>query len=198
MGASSYTSQMPPPTADFAKLEVPDNLPDSGEAPWFATVVAFVLGSLVLGVVILAGFNLASSLLPEGDSTVAWDGPDFPLEGSPNPLRTLEFDGWEHCEWQSIRFLVVPREVIPAVDSVVPERVRAWHSLYYVRTSARTLPHTQGDFVANAELPADAVASPYTEGKRELWFSPSDAARYAYIVDGHRVERWPRFDGGCD
>ncbi len=67
-----------------------------------------------------------------------------------------------------------------------------------MNTSARVLLNTRGDFEADASLPADAVRTGYSDGDRQLWFAPSEAALAAYIVDGENIERWPRFDGGCD
>ena len=127
---------------------------------------------------------------PRGGNRVAWDGPAYVHPPDPNPVGAAEFDGWEHCGWEDIRFLGVPPEVVPGHDG----RQR----YQFVRTSAAELPWTVGDFEASAALPADATKSPYSQDDRELWFSAADAGRYAYIVDGESVERWPRFDGGCE
>ncbi len=48
-------------------------------------------------------------------------------------------------------------------------------------------------FSEDAELPADAVASGYRHGFREVWVAESDIEDYLYLVfDDDRVERWPR------
>lgn len=127
---------------------------------------------------------------PRGGDKVSWDGPVHAIPGSSRPSGVVEFDGWEHCQWQSIRFLGVPAQAFPG------EAGKTF--LEYVDTTPAELPLTVGDFDPEATLPPDAVQTEYTDGDRELWFSPAEGTTYAYIVHGESVERWPRFDGGCD
>jgi hypothetical protein len=122
---------------------------------------------------------------------VVWDGPEYFYPPDSSPHGVSEFDGWEHCGWEDIRFLSVPAQALP-VD------ISPAGGATFVRTSSSEHFPTLGDFEPNATLPADAIPTDYADGSRELWFSPADGNTYAYIVDGGRVERWPRFDGGCD
>lgn len=129
---------------------------------------------------------------------VHWDGPVYQLAGSPNAEGASEFDGWEHCGWQSARFLVVPAVHIAGRHELPPDMQRyPW--LTFVRDRQQVLrANVVSALNLDASLPPDAIRAPYTQKGRELWFSPSESASGAYVVDGSEVERWPRFDGGCD
>ena len=128
---------------------------------------------------------------PSAGNRVVWDGPEYFYPPDSSPHGVSEFDGWEHCGWEDIRFLGVPAQALPA--DIAPQR-----GVQFVRTSPTQRFNPVGEFDADATLPPDAVRTAYSDDTRELWFSPADGNTYAYIVDGESVERWPRFDGGCD
>ena len=55
------------------------------------------------------------------------------------------------------------------------------------------------DFEADAELPAGAEFSRYVNHGVALWISPSRLETEVCMVDGFKVEKWPRMDPsvGC-
>jgi hypothetical protein len=160
------------------------------------------VGALVLGfglvLVLLVATGCEDDESPNPGHLVQWEGPVYQSAGSPNAERTSEFDGWEHCGWQSARFLVVPAVYVAGHDSL-PEDIQRYPWLTFVRDRKHVLrANVVGTLDLDASLPGDAMRTPYTQKGRELWFSPSESATGAYVVDGSTVERWPRFDGGCD
>jgi len=187
-----------PDLSQPAPLEAPEFLAPRKRPPALANfAAAALLGFIALVAALGAAPLVTAAWQDDGDARIVWNGPDHPLEGSPNPLQAVEDLGPEHCGWQTVRFLTVPAVEIPGRELLTGDRA-IYHSLTYVRSSARVLAHTQGDFEPKPALPADAVRTPYTNGDRQLWFSSSEATLGAYIVEGDNVERWPRFDGGCD
>ncbi len=44
----------------------------------------------------------------------------------------------------------------------------------------------------NANLPSDAKFSGYVKNSVELWISQTQLDRAVYMVDGSKVERWPK------
>lgn len=160
-----------------------------------AGALAWVLGVAVL-LFVASGCEDDDSDQP--GHLVHWDGPVYQLPGSPNAEGTSEFDGWEHCGWQDARFLMVPAVHVPGRESLTPDR-QDYPWLTFVSDPKHVLrANVVGALNLDASLPEDAVRSPYTQKDRELWFAPSESASGAYLVDGSKVERWPRFDGGCD
>lgn len=51
-------------------------------------------------------------------------------------------------------------------------------------------------FESDAELPGDAEFSGYVKNGVELWISQSQLDTAVYMVDGSRVERWPKAEPG--
>ena len=47
-------------------------------------------------------------------------------------------------------------------------------------------------FDADAELPADAAYTGWTNGNIEIWISPAELDRAIFIRRGRTIERWPR------
>lgn len=157
--------------------------------------MAWMLGAVVL-LFVASGCEEHESDQP--GHLVHWDGPLYQLAGSPNAEGASEFDGWEHCGWQDARFLIVPALHVPGRESLPPDR-QNYQWLTFVRDPKHVLPaNVVGTLNLDAALPGDAVRTPYTQKGRELWFSPVEGASGVYVVDGSNVERWPRFDGGCD
>ncbi len=104
---------------EFEALEVPAHLASQERV---SPLVNLFLAVLVSFIVLVAAFGTVRFVTRvwsgEHETRIVWDGPEHPLEGSPNPLQAIEFDGWEHCEWQSIRFLVVPAAEIPGRELI--------------------------------------------------------------------------------
>jgi hypothetical protein len=70
------------------------------------------------------------------------------------------------------------------VDSVDSARI-------YVRDADGTL-ETVGSLESNATLPKRVRTTGYHLGDVQLWLG-KDARKAAYLVEGSKVERWPRF-----
>ena len=98
--------------------------------------------------------------------------------------------GPEHCDWQSVTFLTIGW----------PLGSLAYHSdqaREYLRDPEGKV--TGHPVRLDASLPSDAVATGFRDGPVELYLSRSDQDRFAYLVLGASVERWPRQDpmAGC-
>lgn len=137
---------------------------------------------------VLIGFGCG-----RGDNNVPWSGPPAYGDGA----AVFEFAGWEHCGWQDARFLVVSAEVIEKTTGQAPTK---FAGTYFVRdpTGVVGVEWMTGTLELDAELPRDAAATGFRSGERALMLSSAEGDRFAYVADGERVERWPRFDGGCD
>jgi len=94
-------------------------------------------------------------------------------QGNRAPTSIItSFRGPEHCDWESVTFLVFedrqyfsdPRGVLADFGFVVP-------------------------YDDDAELPGDATNTGYHLDGRQLWVSSEEAV--AYLVDDNRVEAWP-------
>ncbi len=94
--------------------------------------------------------------------------------------------GPQHCGWQSATFLELgwPLGSRPTTAAGIRQ---------YVRDPDRLLPDLP-PLQVQASLPTDAVATGYFAGPVQLYFSPRDQDRAAYLVLGSSVERWPRSD----
>ena len=156
-----------------------------------------------VGLLVLVGGALLFAACDPGESAepghiVQWSGPTYPIPDSPHLYSAVEFDGPDHCGWEKARFLQVPAADISGREGATQELQRR-PALTFVRDPRGVIrSNVVGELNLHANLPADAVKAPYTQKRRELWFSPSESASGAYLVEGSKVERWPRFDGGCD
>lgn len=108
--------------------------------------------------------------------------PDWRLNGEKQP-RQIQVDEWKgssHCGWQDITFLT--------------------YGARYVRdTTGRFEGSTPVSYAEGIELPALARDTGWRDGDRELWVGPEGATgpTSVFVVDGDEIERWPRFDLGC-
>lgn len=145
----------------------------------------------------VAALLLVAAVLLSGceGSEEDWKGPVFTGLEYAGTVTVYEARGPSHCGWDTVSFLVVPTNIVPGREQI-EERFRRGDWLVYVNDS--DMPALAGTFVAGATLPPDAQRSEYNKGSTELWFAASDGAAYAYVVKGESVERWPRFDSGCD
>lgn len=94
----------------------------------------------------------------------------------------------DHCGWSSAGFLFIGRggnlDGVPAEFN--DQYVRDPEGLFDGRLDA--------DFEADLTLPADAMATGYTNGTLDLWLSQQDdGAVYVKVAD--TFERWPRVSG---
>jgi len=95
--------------------------------------------------------------------------------------------GPKHCDTQTVVFLVAGWPLGTSTSEVTRQR-------QYVRDVGHklppeVLPHTLD---LDAQRPASARFSGFHTEKMELWLSPDDQDRAAYIVMEGVVERWPR------
>lgn len=134
---------------------------------------------------------------PAARVTGRWFGEDGrPLPGGRGPK------GWHvasvvrgpgHCAWQSVEILLVSWPIGTAVEFAVMGDLRV-----YVRHTQGVLKNYFGNrrlarlFDPDAELPEDARPTGFHREGWALWFSPSDASRFAYLVGPDQVERWVR------
>jgi hypothetical protein len=96
-------------------------------------------------------------------------------DGERVPVDTLtSYAGPEHCDWQDITFLIFAGST-------------------YLRDSGGELADfLQGEFDADATLPADATDTGFRNAGRELWLERDRSAAYLVAVgDRDDVERWP-------
>jgi hypothetical protein len=160
---------------DAEELRVPRHSVPTGIAVLFV-----IVGGVILGLFLLAGYYLGAALWPEGKDLTAWAGPQYPRT---NPYgltgRVTQSLGSEHCDWQSVQVLTVPVETLPdaSYDGSSANFVRDTKGALEPQATA-----LRGELDLDAELPGDATKSPYTRGKTELWFSPSEGNKYAYIA----------------
>jgi hypothetical protein len=94
--------------------------------------------------------------------------------------KIVSFPGPEHCDWQRTTFLSLGEGRDNALYAQHPQR--------------ELVPFLQGEYVADMELPDDAVATAYSREGRRLWLSPD--ARYAYVGEPGSVDAWPRTQPG--
>ena len=95
------------------------------------------------------------------------------------------YRGAEHCGWQSAVFLHLGWPLGTAAKTMNSAR-------QYVRDPNGLFRSEVAPLDLDASLPDDAEDTGYDQGDIELWISKREAANAIYIVDGKRVERWPR------
>lgn len=149
------------------------------------------------GAALVAALLLVAAVLLTGceGTSQDWKGPVLTGPQYAGTVTVYQARGPSHCGWDTVTFLVVPTDIVPGRERI-DERLRSGDWLVYVNSS--DMPALAGTFLARATLPPDAQRSEYNKGSTELWFAASDGGAYAYLIRGKRVERWPRFDSGCD
>jgi hypothetical protein len=118
--------------------------------------------------------------------------PDGTDKGSRFALELAVRQGDKHCDWDTITFLEIAWPLGSVVHSGegVRQRVRQ-----YVRgpsSELRELP-LRSSFDPSASLPENATDTGYQSSDDwQLWISSDDVDRHVYLLNGARVERWPR------
>jgi hypothetical protein len=148
-----------------------------------ATAIAFTL---------LAGIGTGLWSAREARSQGPPDGPWLDAQGGPLPDGALTiFRGHEHCDWQPVTFMDLGWPLGTPVASPLQENTYR----QYVRDPEGVLHSSFSlSFDLDPTLPAAAETTGYHSGDWELWINESEADRFIYLVNGARVERWPRAD----
>ena len=92
-------------------------------------------------------------------------------------VAALEYQGAEHCGWQSARFLLVG----PPDGS---------NRRQYDPSGVLRYADVLAEYDPDVELPANATETGITRDDLALWTIPGDEA--IYVVGPDRVEQWPR------
>jgi hypothetical protein len=106
-------------------------------------------------------------------------------------------NGLSHCDWESVVFL----DMSWPPGTIVGEHIRDGFAKgtyrQYVRDPDGVLEDFEfaTTFAENAPLPSDARPTGLHRGPWQLWVSPSESDRAAYLVKGGKAERWPRATG---
>ncbi len=102
--------------------------------------------------------------------------------------------GPEHCSWETVTFLHVG---ISLGDVKKKYGTPTFTHDPYGDLNRGGWQLVQFD--GNAELPEDAEFSGYLNDGVELWVSPSRLETEVYMIDGDKVEKWPRMNPrvGC-
>lgn len=156
---------------------------------------------LVLGtVLVLAACTLANPFVGEWLDADGRPVPDASVEGEGLVLKTWVVTG--HCEWGAVTFMLIawpPGQVDEELG--LPTDVEDGSVRQYVRDPEKVFEEEgifsgalAGDFDADAELPASAVATGLHheahDGRWEIWTGDDQDA--LYVVGPDRTERWQR------
>ena len=130
---------------------------------------------------------------PTIDNSGSWGADDFEV-GSTPPIVIMT--GPEHCGWENATFLFFAVPVGTAASSAADRIQFIKEPLGKMSSFAERF---GGVFEADAELPAGAEFSRYVNHGVALWISPSRLETEVCMVDGFKVEKWPRTDPsvGC-
>ena len=153
---------------------------------------------IVLVVALLAFLRIlppdTSSVSAAFDSPPSYPGYQWKRHGQPVSAGELGASaGPKHCEWQSATILTIGWPLGTDSNNIAQARV-------YIRDPRGVMGKTYQQMLAtHARLPADARPTGYRLGSIELYLSPSDRDRAAYLVAPSGAERWPRADPfmGC-
>ena len=99
----------------------------------------------------------------------------------------LEFHTRYPCDRGSIALLALGSPLGTRLDPLVHREY-----LRDPKGEARAQAWLSGDYLAHTVLPADAVATGWTNGNIDLWTSPPDGESAIYVQRGQTIERWPR------
>ena len=103
--------------------------------------------------------------------------------------------GPEHCGWETVTFLSFGTPIGTEKSSGSDTQTFTRDPYGDLNRGAWQLVQFDG----NAELPGDAEFSGYVSHGVALWISPSRLETEVCMVDGFKVEKWPRMDPsvGC-
>lgn len=123
------------------------------------------------------------------DNPPAYPGYQWMRNGKPvRPEELGTSAGPPHCGWQSATFLTVGWPL-----GTVSQNIGQTRS--YIRDPWGVIGGTYRERLATrATVPLDARATGYRLGAIELYLSPSDQDKAAYLVTSAGAERWPRAD----
>ncbi len=131
-----------------------------------------------------ASFFLLIACSAQG-STNVWtvDGEHVPAE------IIISLTGSEHCGWESATLLHIgsPLGSVNESGRDVNQYLRDPEGVF-----TRLTDRLRSTYEPNADLPSDAEFSGYVRDGVELWVSQSQIDKAIYMVDGARVERWPK------
>jgi hypothetical protein len=134
--------------------------------------------------------------LPPLDRVIARAGTWRTADGQEVPEQIINsIMGPEHCSWETVTFL---RFGMP----LGAEKTSGSDTQTFTRDPYGDLNRGGWQLVqfdGDAELPDDAEFSGYFNDGVELWISPSRLETEVYMVDGSKVEKWPRMNPrvGC-
>jgi hypothetical protein len=160
---------------------------------WLSKLVSLVS----LAILAACANTSAESGAGGGPSAVWYDSqrrqvPDGTDKASRFALELAVRKGDKHCDWDSVTFLEIAWPLGTVVHSGEGVRQRARQ---YVRGPSSTLRDLslRSSFDPNASLPENASDTGYQSSDDwQLWISPDDVDRHVYLLNGSRVERWPR------
>jgi hypothetical protein len=119
-------------------------------------------------------------------------------EASPSPPVSRWKESWRDAEGSVVQEHVVSTGYAECVDAVLLSVGWPLGTPFDTIDSARTYVRdrdgaleTVGRLDTDATLPENARNSGYHLGDVQLWFG-RNARQAAYVVDGSKVERWPR------
>lgn len=160
-----------------------------------------VASAVVIAVVAIAAFTILRIWLPDTSSVSAafnsppsYPGYQWKRGGQPVSAGELGASaGPNHCDWQSATILTIGWPLGTDSSNIAQAR-------FYIRDPRGVMGGAyQKALITHARLPADARPTGYKLGSIELYLSPSDQDRAAYLVAPSGAERWPRADPfmGC-
>ena len=137
---------------------------------------------------LLAAFAVSCFLLiacsAQGSNNI-WtvDGEHVPTE------IIISHTGPEHCGWESATLLHIGSPLGSVMESGrdVNQYLRDPEGVFTQLTD-----RLRSTYDPNADLPSDAKFSGYVRDGVELWVSQSQIDNAIYMIDGSRVERWPK------
>lgn len=120
-------------------------------------------------------------------------------DGAHSPDEIIQsFVGATHCGWENASFVVTGSPIGAVFD-------RGSDQNWYVKDPTGVFDNLRdssngysyewfGEFEVDIELPDSAVFSGFNRGVVELWLNETEQGTAAYIVEGTKVEHWPRVD----
>jgi len=121
--------------------------------------------------------------------------PDRSVQGEGLVVQTYVVTG--HCDWGAATFLLIAWPPGRVEHGNVPSAISDGTARMYVRDPERIFAPEgvspaglAGDFEANAELPASAVATGLHREGWEIWTGQDEDS--LYLVGPDRTERWQR------
>ncbi len=112
------------------------------------------------------------------------------INGQLAPTETIiSITGPGHCDWESATLLHIGSPLGSVMESGrdVHQYLGDPEGIF-----AQLTDRLRSTYDPNADLPNDAKFSGYVRNGVELWVSQSQIDEAIYMVDGSRVERWPK------